>query len=252
MTDSEMTPPPPMQGTENNQVSMPTPPPAQSAPQTPPPVQNLQEAPHLQGNFPQNPSVQTMPNGGQANPQPQGSESQPTPPPVGNETQPAPKVRPPQMQSENAFQNPPASVPEQSAEKERFSIEQCRVIFQNKSLLIAFCSIFVFGLLMGSCIFSGGSSSKPVQQAMGGLSGVVPNPEPNVSKLSRCGMAERGRPCLIYIVNHSRYEKHAEDFFEEASRLTEITPYSISMDNLQYAKTLIRPGQIAEIKVPAL
>lgn len=237
MTDSEMTPPPVM-GTENQTPATPPPPPAaQPSPPPQPTVPGAEEAPKLQGNFPQNPVS------------PAGTENLTTPPPV------SPQGRPPQLNSEltgNAFQNPPAENGMQPSSGQRFSLDQCREIFQNRSLLIAFCSIFVLGFLLGACFFSGGDQGTSSSQQSSGLTGVVPNPEPNVAKLKRCGLAERGEPCLIYLVNHSKYEQYAEKFFEEASRLTEVNLYSIKMDNLRYATTLIRPGQIAQIKVPAL
>ena len=229
MTDSEMPTPPSPKAPDTKPAGMPPPP-----------------RPQKQSGFAAPPPPASQPGAGQM------------PPPL---TQPTPSVapaRPPQlggatMAPANAAgqtHETPAPQPEMNAQRPDF-LEPLRLIAQNRQVLISFLVIFVLGLFMGSCLFSAPKKQK-VQQAPVGLTGVVPNPEPNVANMKRCGQVERGQPCIIYIVNHSRYEKYAENFFDEASRLTEVSRHSISMDNLQYAKTLIRSGEIAQIKVPSL
>ena len=53
-------------------------------------------------------------------------------------------------------------------------------------------------------------------------------------------------------MNSSRYEKRAEDFFKEASVLTERSLYVISIENPVYSKLIIPPGRFAEIKIPSI
>ena len=117
-------------------------------------------------------------------------------------------------------------------------------LLKTKSMAIILGSVFVLGLIFGGSFFSGGT-----QQVVQGLSGVVGNPdiEPNTP---RCGMVAAGQACILYLMNSSRQDRLAETFFDEAVRLTEVAKYSISMANPQYAKRLIKPGYIAQIKIP--
>lgn len=109
-------------------------------------------------------------------------------------------------------------------------------------------SIFciVLGILIGVVFFN---TPAPAPQNAG-LQGVVKNPD-ITTPLKRCGQVEKGQACIFYIFNNTRYDRTVDSFFDEIVRLTEISKYSIAMVNAQYAKTLIRPGYIAEIKLPA-
>ncbi len=113
--------------------------------------------------------------------------------------------------------------------------------------IFAICLVtLIIGMFLGNIFFGGSSSSN---QKPSGLVGVVKNPD-ITTKLPRCGLIDRGRSCILYIMNSTRYDKTAEDFFDEAVKLTEIQKYSIAMVNLKYAKTPIPPGRFAEIKIP--
>lgn len=107
-----------------------------------------------------------------------------------------------------------------------------------------FC--LILGVFIG--IFFLGTSTPAPQST--GLQGVVKNPD-ITTPLKRCGQVEKGQACIFYIFNNTRYDRTVDSFFDEIVRLTEISKYSIAMVNAQYAKTLIRPGYIAEIKLPA-
>ena len=99
-------------------------------------------------------------------------------------------------------------------------------------------------------IFFGGGSSAP-QQGPSGLQGVVRNPD-IYENLQRCGIVPQTEPCIVYIVNHSRADRYAEYFFDQAVKLTGRQPYLVSIENPQYAKMRIPPGYIAQIKIPRL
>lgn len=109
--------------------------------------------------------------------------------------------------------------------------------------------VLLFGMMLGSIFFGGSVSSGQKQEA--GLQGVVRNID-LTERLPRCGIAEKGQACLLYIMNSSKYDKTAEDFFNEVVRLMEVSHYSVSMVNSRYAKQRIKPGYIAQIKVPAV
>lgn len=117
-------------------------------------------------------------------------------------------------------------------------------LLRTKSMAVILGGTFLIGLIFGGSFFSGST-----QQVVQGLSGVVGNPdiEPNTP---RCGMVSAGQECILYLMNSSRQDRLAETFFDEAVRLTEVAKYSISMANPQYAKRLIKPGYIAQIKIP--
>ena len=109
--------------------------------------------------------------------------------------------------------------------------------------VIAMIALFC-GLLLGAMFFGG--TSKPVQQ---GLIGVVKNTD-ITQPLRRCGLIDKGQACVLYIVNHTRYDKTVEDYFKQAQDLTGVPLYSIQMANPRYAKRIVRPGYFAEIHIP--
>jgi len=117
-------------------------------------------------------------------------------------------------------------------------------LLRTKSMAMILGGTFLIGLIFGGSFFGGNA-----QQVVQGLGGVVGNPdvEPNTP---RCGMVAAGQACVLYLMNSSRQDRYAETFFDEAVRLTEVAKYSISMANPQYAKRLIKPGYIAQIKIP--
>ncbi len=128
--------------------------------------------------------------------------------------------------------------------------DEVQHLLKNKVVLgIAGAAAFI-GLLLGMILFGGSSSSAPVQS--GGLQGVVTNPEITGQRLARCGIADRTAACVLYIMNSSRNDRLAEDFFDETVSLTGRQKYLISIENSQYAKTRIAPGYFVQVKVPAL
>lgn len=118
-------------------------------------------------------------------------------------------------------------------------------VLKTKTMAIVFGVTLVIGMLFGSIMFGG--SEAPKQQS--GLQGVVANVDLD-RPWPRCGTVEKGQACVLYLMNNTRYDRTAEDFFDEAVRLMEVSRYSISMVNTRYAKQRIGPGYFAQIKVP--
>ncbi len=119
-------------------------------------------------------------------------------------------------------------------------------LLRTKSMAVILGSTFLLGLIFGGVFFSGGST-----QVVQGLGGVVGNPDLE-KNTPRCGQVAKGRSCVLYLMNTSRQDKYAEKFFDEATRLTEAAKFSIQMANPQYAKKLIKPGYLAQIKIPGI
>lgn len=119
-------------------------------------------------------------------------------------------------------------------------------VLKTKTVALVFGVTLLVGIIFGSIMFGGGSESTP-QSA--GLQGVVPNMDLD-QPWPRCGTVEKGQACILYMMNNTRYDRTAEDFFDEAVRLMEVSRYSISMVNTRYAKQRIGPGYFAQIKIP--
>lgn len=120
-------------------------------------------------------------------------------------------------------------------------------LLQTKVVAGILGGVLLFGIILGAMMFGG--SASPAQNS--GLQGIVRNPEIK-QNIPRCGMADRTASCILYIVNASRNDRLAEDFFDEAVKLTGRQKYLLTIENSQYAKTRIAPGYFAQIKVPAL
>ena len=155
---------------------------------------------------------------------------------------PQPGMRRP-VQSEARVQQPV-----QQKRPELTSLQQQEIsglLTNPKALGFVAVIVFLCGILVGAMMFGG--SSKPQQQT--GLSGVVKNTDIR-SRTPRCGQIDKGQACVLYVMNNTRYDKIAENFFETALRLTEVPLFSISMANPKYAKRRIPPGAFAEILIP--
>ena len=123
-------------------------------------------------------------------------------------------------------------------------------IFETKFMAAILGGCVVIGVFLGMMFFGG---SKAPQQACprDTIRGLVRNSEVR-ENLPRCGTVSPTTPCLVYIVNHSRDDRLAEYFFDQAAQLTGRQPYRVRIDNQYYAKTRIPPGYIAQIKIPRL
>ncbi|MGD9637431.1 MAG: hypothetical protein AB7U85_00050 [Alphaproteobacteria bacterium] len=111
---------------------------------------------------------------------------------------------------------------------------------------------FLFLIILGSGIFAGKffGQTKGTVVAQG-LQGVVENPEVPRGRL-RCGIAEKGQGCILYIVNPERRELEAREFYSLAAQLTGVQEFLIKTGNMRYANTRIRPGHFAQINIPPI
>lgn len=121
-------------------------------------------------------------------------------------------------------------------------------LLKTKTVYGILGGILVVGMILGGMFFGGSSSGNAPQNAAAAL-GVISNPDIK-EHLRRCGQVDKGEACILYIMNHNRYDKIAEDFFDEAVKLMEVQRYSISMVNPKYAKTRIPPGYFVQLKIP--
>ena len=110
--------------------------------------------------------------------------------------------------------------------------------------------LLIGGILLGA-LFFGGSGSGPEQPAVQGLTNVVKNPDIK-EQLAFCGQVPETAACVLYIMNHTRRDRVADDFFEEAAKLTRRNKYTVEIENTGYAKVRIRPSFFAEIRIPAV
>ena len=106
-----------------------------------------------------------------------------------------------------------------------------------------FC-LFI-GLYVGKALFS----SETVENY--GLEGVVTNPDVPAGR-PRCGLTDKSQACVFYLMNWYKQELEGRDFFRLAAELTGREEYMIETDNLRYANTKIKPGNIAQLNIPAL
>ncbi len=115
---------------------------------------------------------------------------------------------------------------------------------ETKKVVFILSGLFLIGLIFGMFFFSSSPAPQPT-----GMPGVVANPDIK-ERLHRCGQVDKGTACVLYLVNHTRYDKLAEEFFAEAVKLMEVQRYSVAMVNPKYAKMRIPPGYFAQIKIP--
>ena len=66
----------------------------------------------------------------------------------------------------------------------------------------------------------------------------------------RCGLAQKGQGCVLYVMNAQRREVEGRDFFGVASEILGIPRFQIETANIRYATTRIPPGYIALVNIP--
>ena len=123
-------------------------------------------------------------------------------------------------------------------------------ICETKFMIPILIGCVAIGVAIGALLFGGGKA--PQKTPSKGLLGVVNNPDIRERNLLRCGVPANSSACVVYIVNHARNDRYAEEFFAEAARLTGRTDYLVRIENQHYAKHRIGPGQIVRIKIPPL
>ena len=121
----------------------------------------------------------------------------------------------------------------------------------TKVMTMILGATLLVGMLFGSALFGGSNTSTPQVPQPDTVNGVVPNTD-LTTKLPRCGIAEKGQACVLYVQNTTRYDKKAGDFFEDVATLMGVAHYHVSIVNTRYAKQLIKPGHIAKIKIPEI
>lgn len=124
-------------------------------------------------------------------------------------------------------------------------------IITTKGIITLFVVTLIFGMIFGHAIFGSSAPKQPPR----GLQGVINNDDISAQTrkgLRRCGMVVPGQECVLYIMNSTRYDKSAKDFFDDAVRLMGIQRYSIDLVNPRYATRLIPPGRFAEIYIPPM
>lgn len=122
-------------------------------------------------------------------------------------------------------------------------------IFRTKIVVSVLVGALLIGGLFGAILFGGNTA--PPAVAPSGLSGIILNPDimPNDTR-ARCGTVSPTSPCIVYIVNHTREDHIAMDFFDDAVRISNRANYLIQMENPHYTTRRIPPGYIAQIKIP--
>ncbi len=110
-------------------------------------------------------------------------------------------------------------------------------------MMAIFC-LFI-GLYIGKTLFS----SETIENY--GLEGVVTNPDVPAGR-PRCGLTDKSQACVFYLMNWYKQELNGRDFYRLAAELTGREEYMIETDNLRYASIKIKPGNIAQLNIPAL
>lgn len=115
----------------------------------------------------------------------------------------------------------------------------------KKVIIVAAFAAFVVGFFFSRLFFS----EQKVTRS--GLQGVVVNAEVPSGR-ARCGVAESGQGCVLYIMNPQRQELSARDFYDLASQLTGRQRFVIETGNMRYSNMKIRPGEIGQFNIPPL
>lgn len=156
---------------------------------------------------------------------------------------------PPQIQNQIPQQSSgvPNNNPQMESSYQSMELSPLQSFLSNsRNLAFILMGAIIFGILLGALMFGG--SSQPVKA---GLQNVVRNQDIR-QKLPLCGRVVKGQACVLYIMNATRYDQLAENFFNDALKLTEVPEQRIKWANPKYAKHRIPPGAFAEIFIPSL
>ena len=113
----------------------------------------------------------------------------------------------------------------------------------TKVLMFLFFLLFVLGGVSGyfGNMLQGRSSAE--------MPGVVHNMEIPKGR-PRCGLAQKGQGCVLYMMNAKRNEVEGRDFFAMASEILGIPKFQIETANIRYSTMRIPPGYIALLNIP--
>ena len=115
----------------------------------------------------------------------------------------------------------------------------------KKMIMVAAFAAFVVGFFVSRLFFSEQKITR------NGLQGVVVNAEVPQGR-ARCGVAEGGQGCVLYLMNPQRQELNARDFYDLAAQLTGRQRFVIETGNMRYSNVKIRPGEIGQFNIPPL
>ena len=118
-------------------------------------------------------------------------------------------------------------------------------VIRTKFLMFTFLFFIIFGAVLGygaSLMQSGGG---------GGMQGLVNNNEIPKGR-PRCGLAQKGQGCVLYVMNAQRREVEGRDFFGMAADILGVPRFQIETANIRYATTRIPPGYIALLNIPPI
>ena len=110
--------------------------------------------------------------------------------------------------------------------------------------------LFPMFLILFACGGALGFWASLLQDKSGGsMPGVVYNMEIPKGR-PRCGIAQKGQGCVLYVMNAQRREVDGRDFFSMAADILNIPKFQIETANIRYATVRIPPGYIALLNVP--
>lgn len=107
--------------------------------------------------------------------------------------------------------------------------------------------LFFFFILLGGA--AGYFGAEMQNKAANELPGVIHNAEIPKGR-PRCGIAQKGQGCVLYLMNSQRREIEAKDFFEMAANILNVPKFQIETANIRYATSRIPPGYIALLNIP--
>lgn len=112
-------------------------------------------------------------------------------------------------------------------------------------LYIAAGICFFVGLFIGKTLFA----TQTIENH--GLEGIVANPDIPAGR-PRCGLTDKSQACVFYLMNWEKQELNGRDFYKLAAYFTGREEYMIETENLRYATVKIKPGDFAQLNIPAL
>ncbi|MBQ8347981.1 MAG: hypothetical protein IJY17_10370 [Alphaproteobacteria bacterium] len=116
---------------------------------------------------------------------------------------------------------------------------------KTKVLLPLFFLFIICGGVMGFVV------GKMQNRSDGEMPGVVYNAEIPKGR-PRCGIAQKGQGCVLYLMNAQRREIEAKEFFSMASDVLGVPKFQIETANIRYATMRIPPGYIALLNIPPM
>ncbi len=133
---------------------------------------------------------------------------------------------------------------EEDAGDEEILQEDASYVKKN-ILYIAAGICFFVGLFIGKTLFA----TQTIENH--GLEGIVANPDIPAGR-PRCGLTDKSQACVFYLMNWEKQELNGRDFYKLAAYFTGREEYMIETENLRYATVKIRPGDFAQLNIPAL